>query len=109
MHCPTVRTPGGLRLSGNEILVKTFAEPGLQSFASRVFSPLTMRRVRTETEMKRMARWQLAAGCGFSFLYSRIFLPRHRAFVPIAFSQSLSFSFCVFASLFILLAPCFIP
>src|SRR5260370_42310072 len=91
MHCPTVRTPGGLRLSGNEILVKTFAEPGLQSFASRVFSPLTMRRDRTETEMKRMARWQLAAGAGFLLLDTLIFLSAPRGFLLIWFSSVCGF------------------
>jgi len=75
-------------LSGNEILVKTFAEPGLQSFASRVFSPLTMRRDRTETEMKRMARWQLAAVAGFLLLYTIISLTAPRGFALTAFSDS---------------------
>src|SRR5882762_3912144 len=85
---PTVRTPGGLRLSGNEILVKTFAEPGLQLFASRVFLPLTMRRDPTETEMKRMARWQLAAVAGFLLLYTIISLTAPRGFALTAFSDS---------------------
>src|SRR5260370_14740265 len=88
MHSPTVSAPGGLRLYGNEIVVKTFAEPGLQSFASRVFSPLTMRRDRTETEMKRMARWQLAAVAGFLLLYTIISLTAPRGFALTAFSDS---------------------
>jgi signal transduction histidine kinase len=75
-------------LSGNEILVKIFVEPGLQSFASRVFSPLTMRRDRTETEMKRMARWQLAAVAGFLLLYTIISLTAPRGFALTAFSDS---------------------
>src|SRR5260370_11709612 len=93
MHSPTGRTPGGLRLSGNEILVKTFAEAGLQSFASRVFSPLTMRRDRTETEMKRMARWQLAAVAGFLLLYTIISLTAPRGFALTALSARCGFGF----------------
>src|SRR5260370_38519347 len=95
MHCPTVRTPGGLRLSGNEILVKTFAEPGLQSFASRVFSPLTMRRDRTETEMKRMARWQLAAVAGFLLLFTLIFPSAPRGFLLLAFFARCGVGLCL--------------
>src|SRR5260370_10158744 len=97
MHCPTVRTPGGVRLSGNEILVKIFAEPGLQSFASRVFSPLTMRGDRTETEMKRMARWQLAAVAGFLLPYTIIFPTTPRGFALTTFSDSCGLGLWLFA------------
>src|SRR5260370_1725932 len=105
MHCPTVRTPGGLRLSGNEILVKTFAEPGLQSFASRVFSPLTMRRDRTETEMKRMARWQLAAVGRFPLLCTGLFPTPPRGFSLTPFSPRGRLGLWVFPPAGFLLAP----
>jgi len=74
-------------LSGNEILVKTFAEPGLQPFASRVFSPLTMGLDRTETEMKRLAHWQLAAVAGFLLLDTIISLTAPRGFALTVFSH----------------------
>ena len=67
--------------------MKTFAEPGLQPFASRVFSPLTMGRDRTETEMKRLAHWQLAAVAGFLLLYTIISLTAPRGFALTAFSD----------------------
>jgi len=65
--------------------VKTIAERGLQPFESRVLSPLTVER--DQTEMKRLALWQLAAVSGFLLLYTIISLTARRGFALTAFSD----------------------
>ena len=65
--------------------MKTIAEPGLQPFAPRVLSPLTVGH--DQTEMKRLALWQLAAVSGFLLLYTIISLTARRGFALTAFSD----------------------
>jgi signal transduction histidine kinase len=67
--------------------LETLAKPWLQSFTSRVFSPLGMGRDRTQTEMKRLAHWQLVAVSGFLLLYTIISVTVPRGFALTAFSD----------------------